>query len=74
MMEKKEKTEIEKATESHYDKYKSAIIIITVVSVVLAYIAIPFTEESVFLAFIFFIVCQLGAYYIYKSSHPEKDK
>ena len=73
-MEKKEKTEVEKAAEGHYGKYKFAIIIITIVSIILAYIAIPFTEESTILAFIFFIVCQLGAYFIYKSSHPKKDK
>ena len=63
----------EKAIKSHDDKYRLAFTIISVVSVALAYVAIPFTEESVFLAAVFFIVCQLGAYYVYKTMTPKKE-
>ena len=63
----------EKATKDHDDKYRLAFTIISVGSIALAYLAIPFTEESVFLAVIFFIVCQIGAYYFYKIMGPKRE-
>ena len=63
----------EKASKEYDDKYRLAFTIISVVSIALAYLAIPFTDESVFLAVIFFIVCQIGAYYFYKTMAPKKE-
>ena len=73
-LEANKENEFEKKLKSYDDKYRFAATIIFVGSIILAYIAIPFSEDSAFLAVVFFIVCQGVAYYIYKQNIPRKDE
>ena len=71
------KSDIKKKSSIHEDRHWHSAIIITVASVVLGYLSIPFFEEEENIegfVLLIFIVFQAVNYLLYKILHPNKDQ